>query len=71
LKGVGFDPEEGLENTDGIRVIKSGTDFREFSHLKLEIEERDDGKKHVQSISGKSLLNKNTSAYKRTKVNIV
>ncbi|CAO3679079.1 hypothetical protein CU097_014074 [Rhizopus azygosporus] len=51
LKDVGFDPEEGLENTDGIRVIKSGTDFREFSHLKLEIKVRDDGRKHVQSIS--------------------
>lgn len=71
MKDVGFDPEEGLENTDGIRVIKSGTDFREFSHLKLEIEEGDDGRKHVQSISGKFLLNKDMSAYKRTKVNIV
>lgn len=53
LKDVGFDPEKDIEDTDRLRVVKSGTDFREFSLLKLEIETDEEGKKYVKTMSGK------------------
>ncbi|KAG0793734.1 hypothetical protein G6F29_010133 [Rhizopus arrhizus] len=51
LKDVGFDPEKDIEDTDRLRVVKSGTDFREFSLLKLEIETDEEGKKYVKTMS--------------------
>ncbi|EIE88071.1 hypothetical protein RO3G_12782 [Rhizopus delemar RA 99-880] len=56
LKDVGFDPEKDIEDTDRLRVVKSGTDFREFSLLKLEIETNEEGKKYVKTMSdGRSM----------------
>lgn len=50
LVDVGFDPEE--ERVDfPIRVVKSGTDFREFSWLKLDIETNLNGQKYIHHMT--------------------
>ncbi|KAI8636557.1 hypothetical protein BD408DRAFT_425946 [Parasitella parasitica] len=47
---VGFDPEE--EQVDfPVRVVKSGTDFREFSWLKLDIGTHSDGQRYIQHMT--------------------
>lgn len=53
LNDVGHDPEE--EEGEDVFVVKSGTDFREFSYLKIQVETNEEsGKKYIQSVSGKS-----------------
>ncbi|KAI8062232.1 Metallo-dependent phosphatase-like protein [Gongronella butleri] len=49
LNDVGFDPE--INNVLPVRVMKSGTDFREFGHLALEIGINDKGRKVIQRIT--------------------
>ncbi|KAL7316756.1 hypothetical protein PS15m_003206 [Mucor circinelloides] len=50
LDDVGFDPEE--EQVDyPVRVVKSGTDFRELSWLKLDIETNAEGQKYIQHMT--------------------
>ncbi|KAI8388837.1 Metallo-dependent phosphatase-like protein [Radiomyces spectabilis] len=52
LKDVGFDPEKGQTPTERpVRVVKSGTDFREFSHIHLEVETDDNGRKYISHAS--------------------
>ncbi|CAO3651839.1 unnamed protein product [Cunninghamella blakesleeana] len=51
LKDVGFDPEGTIQDTSRIRVVKSGTDFREFGVLRLNIDTDDNGKKFIQSMT--------------------
>ncbi|KAI8978565.1 Metallo-dependent phosphatase-like protein [Pilobolus umbonatus] len=53
LDDVGFDPEE--EEEEGVRVVKSGTDFRELSYLKLEINDTGD-KKYIQSMTAERVV---------------
>lgn len=66
LKDVGFDPEANIQDTSRIHVVKSGTDFREFGALKLNIETDDQGKKFIQSMTGKKYIIKiNIFRYKR------
>ncbi|OAD79533.1 hypothetical protein PHYBLDRAFT_129957 [Phycomyces blakesleeanus NRRL 1555(-)] len=50
LDDVGFDPEEEPFDKP-VWVIKSGTDFREFSVLKLEIDTDEDGRKKIKSMT--------------------
>lgn len=58
LKDVGFDPEKNIENKN-LKVIKSGTDFREFSYLKLDIEEAN-GKKYIQAMTAERVIVEST-----------
>ncbi|KAI7891813.1 Metallo-dependent phosphatase-like protein [Mucor mucedo] len=60
LDDVGYDPEQIVEGDEEeedderypVRVVKSGTDFREFSYLKIEIEsDSDTGKKYIKDMS--------------------
>lgn len=58
LDDVGYDPEQNQDDNEGddqypVLVVKSGTDFREFSYLKLEIDNDTSGKKYIKSMSGK------------------
>lgn len=57
---MGYDPEHTEEEEEEederypVRVVKSGTDFREFSYLKIEIEsDSTTGKKYIKAMSGK------------------
>lgn len=53
LVDVGFDPEKNLDGFP-VRVVKSGTDFREFSYLKLDIDtDENTGRKRIQHMTGK------------------
>lgn len=59
LDDVGFDPEKDCDEDDvqndkyPVRVVKSGTDFREFSLLKLETDtDPSSGQKYIKSMSG-------------------
>ncbi|KAI9281605.1 Metallo-dependent phosphatase-like protein [Sporodiniella umbellata] len=45
LIDVGFDPEQGIEEGKDLKVVKSGTDFREFSYLRLVVEKDASGKR--------------------------
>lgn len=60
LDDVGFDPEKDLDDSGDdkyhVRVVKSGTDFREFSLLKLEIDmDSSNGQKYIKTMSGINL----------------
>ncbi|KAF7727302.1 hypothetical protein EC973_007818 [Apophysomyces ossiformis] len=46
LSGVGFDPEED-PSLPPVRIVKSGTDFREFSLLTLAVDTDEAGKKYI------------------------
>ncbi|CEP09935.1 hypothetical protein [Parasitella parasitica] len=50
LKDVGFDPEQEQVGFP-VRVVKSGTDFRELSWLKLDIATGPDGKRYIQHMT--------------------
>lgn len=52
LKDVGFDPEKGLDGSLPIRIVKSGTDFREFGLLHLTIDTDHQGKKYIKHMTG-------------------
>lgn len=56
MDDVGFDPEkdEDVDENDkyAVRVVKSGTDFREFSLLKLDIEKDESGRSYIKHMSG-------------------
>ncbi|KAI8088877.1 Metallo-dependent phosphatase-like protein [Halteromyces radiatus] len=56
LKDVGFDPEQHLKGDLPIRVMKSGTDFREFGLLHLVIDTDEKGKKYIQHMSAEHKL---------------
>lgn len=53
MDDVGFDPESEEDDDEqrSVRVVKSGTDFREFSLLRIEVEEGSD-KKYIKEMSG-------------------
>lgn len=57
LDDVGFDPEseEDDDEQGSVRVVKSGTDFREFSLLKIEVEENS-GKKYIKDMSAERIV---------------
>jgi 5'-nucleotidase len=49
-------PFLGAEKDDGILLIKSGTDFRDLSEIKLELKDSPEGsirKKYIASIQGR------------------
>lgn len=56
MDDVGFDPEKDKDVDENdkyaVRVVKSGTDFREFSLLKLDIEQDESGKSYIKHMSG-------------------
>ncbi|KAI9274933.1 Metallo-dependent phosphatase-like protein [Helicostylum pulchrum] len=62
LDDVGYDPEQHADDNDEgddqypVLVVKSGTDFREFSYLKLEIDNDTFGKKYIKSLSAERTL---------------
>ncbi|KAI8339987.1 Metallo-dependent phosphatase-like protein [Chlamydoabsidia padenii] len=56
LKDVGFDPERDLDGTLPIRIVKSGTDFREFGLLHLTIDTDHQGKKFIQHMTAEHKL---------------
>jgi hypothetical protein len=56
LVDVGFDPEKDLNDLP-VYVVKSGTDFREFAHLKLEID-TDGERKRIKHMTGNKVLQK-------------
>ncbi|CAO3597150.1 unnamed protein product [Absidia cylindrospora] len=56
IKGVGFDPEQHLDGTLPIRIVKSGTDFREFGLLHLDIDTNQHGKKYIRHMTAEHKL---------------
>jgi hypothetical protein len=50
---IGFDPEENADSSEKLRVVKSGTDFRELSMITMDIERDEKGKCRVKAIQGK------------------
>ncbi|ORX63077.1 Metallo-dependent phosphatase [Hesseltinella vesiculosa] len=54
LEDVGFDPER--DNDLPVKVMKSGTDFRELGHLHLEIGTNQQGRKCIQKITAERLV---------------
>ncbi|CAO3611593.1 unnamed protein product [Mucor hiemalis] len=57
LDDVGFDPESEEDDDEqrSVRVVKSGTDFREFSLLRIEVEEGSD-KKYIKEMSAERVV---------------
>ncbi|CAO3601047.1 unnamed protein product [Absidia cylindrospora] len=55
LKDVGFDPEQDLNDDytsqKAVRIVKSGTDFREFGLLHLTIDTTAQGTKYIQHMT--------------------
>lgn len=71
MDDVGFDPEseEDDDEQGSVRVVKSGTDFREFSLLKIEVEENS-GKRYIKEMSGITEKNKSILFYVSTVNNV-
>ncbi|ORZ07202.1 Metallo-dependent phosphatase-like protein [Absidia repens] len=52
LKDVGFDPEQDISSQQKpVRIVKSGTDFREFGLLHLTIDTTPQGTKYIQHMT--------------------
>lgn len=56
VEEIGFDPEEN--DDENIRVVKSGTDFRELSMIAMDIERDEEGKCHIGRIQGNTDVSK-------------
>lgn len=50
---IGFDPEEDIQVTTKLRVVKSGTDFRELSEITMDIVRDEKGACKIDAIQGK------------------